>query len=91
MTIHVNAMLRIVQKYRQEAMTPAMVWPSRCPNLNLIEHIWDLIGRRPRQLPTQSTEQIRSTFFKLAEIRDQIERQLLVSHIPLEEASLAFT
>jgi transposase len=50
----------LVRDYlRQEAIT-TLPWPARSPDMNPIEHVWDIIGRRirQRQPPVQNLAQL---------------------------------
>lgn len=52
--MHENARVHIagiVQQYLEEVKIPTMIWPPRSLDLNPIEHMWDVMGRRLRQLP----------------------------------------
>lgn len=40
---------RIVKDYLNEVGIDQMEWPSRSPDMNPIEHVWDMIGRKVRQ------------------------------------------
>jgi transposase len=39
---------KITQKYLSDNFMPLLPWPARSPDLSLIEHIWDVIGRKLR-------------------------------------------
>ena len=39
-----------VTDYLQQEAVPTLPWPARSPDLNLLEHIWDMIGRRLQTL-----------------------------------------
>ena len=39
----------VCQQFLQEEAIDAMDWPARSPNLNLIEHIWDIMSRSIHQ------------------------------------------
>ncbi|GBL92296.1 hypothetical protein AVEN_35844-1 [Araneus ventricosus] len=37
---------RLVRSYLESQTIPRMAWPARLPNLNPIEHVWDVLERR---------------------------------------------
>lgn len=44
-------MANITRRFLEEAELQILPWPARSPDLSPIEHVWDMIGRRLRNLP----------------------------------------
>ena len=36
---------RVIEKYKNQQNIASLPWPSLLPDLNLIEHVWDKLGR----------------------------------------------
>lgn len=41
---------RIALQFLEEHEVPTLPWPARSPGLSPIEHAWDLLGRRMREV-----------------------------------------
>ena len=52
---------RVVTAYLQSEAVTSVPWPAMNPHLNLIEHIWDMLGRRmkAREPPVQLIRQLK--------------------------------
>lgn len=85
MLMHDNArphIARIVHEYLDEVEIPRMIWPARSPDLNPIEHVWDMVGRRVRsQIPAPANlQQLSAAVVQEWEEIDQHDiRRLIVS------------
>ena len=51
---------RAVTAYLQSETVTSVPWPAMSPNLNPIEYIWDILGRRiqTREPPVQNVRQL---------------------------------
>lgn len=58
---------RIVAQYLEEVGINVMRWPARSPDINPIEHVWDMLGRRIRKR--------RGQLFTLQQLRNALEEE----------------
>ena len=52
--------------YPQSEAVTSVPWPAMIPDLNPIEHIWDMLGRRiqARELPVQNIRQLKAALHR---------------------------
>lgn len=77
--MHDNArphVARRVNNYLNQVGIPTMDWPACSPDLNPIEHVWDMLGRRLRsKIPAvQNLEEVRTA---LLEIWENLPQELV--------------
>ena len=55
--------------YLQSKPVTSVPWPAMSSDLNPIEHIWDMLGRRilARELPVQNTRQLEAALHQLSQ------------------------
>ena len=57
---------RVCQTALEQAGVPRMEWPANSPDLNIIEHVWDMMGRaiQNRQQPIQTLQKLRQALIE---------------------------
>ena len=57
---------RAVTAYLQSEAVTSVLWQAMSPDLNPIEHIWDMLGRRiqPREPPVQNIRQLEAALHR---------------------------
>lgn len=73
---------QIVRNYLEEVQINTMEWPANSPDLNPIENLWDILGRRLRATPIQpnNLQEVGERLIQIWRELDQNEiRQLILS------------
>lgn len=87
MLMHDNArphIAGIVQDYLEQIAINPMIWPARSPDLNPIEHVWDMVGKRLRaRIPVPANlEQLTAAAIEEWEAIPQDDIQHLIEGMP---------
>lgn len=85
--MHDNArphVARCVQDYLQEVGIHKLEWPARSPDLNPIEHIWDMLKRKIKSVsnPPETLSEIRSAARAAWESIPQVDIKNLIQSMP---------
>lgn len=75
---------RVVTEYLREVNIQTLNWPPHSPDMNPIEHLWDIIGRqlRLRQPPPASLQDIETMVINIWNGLDQDQTARLISSMP---------
>lgn len=68
----------------REVNIPTLNWPPRSPDMNPIEHLWDIVGRqlRLRQHPPASLQDIETMVIDIWNSIEQDQIAHLISSMP---------
>ncbi|GBL89147.1 hypothetical protein AVEN_255269-1 [Araneus ventricosus] len=57
---------RLVRSYLESETIPQMAWPARSSDLNPIEHVWDMLGRRiaGRSVPPSTLHELQQALLQ---------------------------
>ncbi|GBM03384.1 hypothetical protein AVEN_256923-1 [Araneus ventricosus] len=58
---------RLARSYLESETIPQMAWPARSPDLNPIEHVWDMLERRilGRSVPSGTLHELQQALLQL--------------------------
>ncbi|GBO01656.1 hypothetical protein AVEN_30554-1 [Araneus ventricosus] len=64
---------RLVRSYLESETIPQMAWPARSPDLNRVEHVWDILGRRiaGRSVPPGTLHELQQALLQEWELLPQ--------------------
>lgn len=85
--MHDNArphVARVCRQYLEDEGIETIEWPSRSPDLNPIEHLWDIMFRsiRRRQVAPQTVQQLRDALTQIWEEMPQDTIRRLIRSMP---------
>ncbi|MBN3291941.1 TCB2 transposase, partial [Polypterus senegalus] len=85
--MHDNArphVARVCRQYLEDEGIETIEWPSRSPDLNPIEHLWDIMFRsiRRRQVAPQTVQQLRDALIQIWEEMPQDTIRRLIRSMP---------
>ena len=71
---------RVVTDYLRDESITTLTWPARSPDLNPIEHIWNIIDRRERERtpPVQTLNELEQTLHQEWQRLTQVQIRRLV-------------
>lgn len=74
----------VVTQFLEEVGITTMNWPARSPDMNPIEHLWDIIKRRIRRRspPPTNVEQLKTMLFEEWDSVSQDDIQRLIHSMP---------
>lgn len=85
MLMHDNArhhVARVVVEYLDEVNIQRLQWPPRSPDLNVIEYVWDILGRRVRSRHPETLANLREILLEEWENIPQEAIQSSIESIP---------
>lgn len=73
---------RVVTEYLEEVNIQRLEWPPRSPDLNAIEHVWDMLGRRVRNRHPETLPDLRTALLEEWENIPQQAIQICIESMP---------
>ncbi|GBO07990.1 hypothetical protein AVEN_14121-1 [Araneus ventricosus] len=70
---------RLVRSYRESETIPQMAWPARSPDLNPIEHMWDMLGG---QIAGRTLHELQQALLQEWALLPQKEIKATIASIP---------